>query len=146
MRQAEMVVSVIAITLNAVAGLYGAWHWWRIRSSVWFWRLLRLAQVAVVVQVVALGVRVLSGYRPSGLHVLYDILPLLVSLIAEQLRVGAAQMVLDSRGFASAAEVGALDADEQRVVMMSIVQREIGVMALAAIVNVVLLVRAAGTA
>ncbi len=39
---------------------------------------------------------------------LYGLLPLLVSFMAEQLRVASAQMVLDSRGFESAAEVGEL--------------------------------------
>jgi hypothetical protein len=55
-------------------------------------------------------------------------------------------MVLTARGFETAQEVGGLPADEQRVIALSIVQREIGVMALAALVNVVLLARAAGTA
>jgi hypothetical protein len=78
--------------------------------------------------------------------VLYGVLPLLVALIAEQFRISSAQMVLSARGFESAQEVGRLPEDEQRVLAMSIVQREIGVMALAALVNVVLLARAAGTA
>ena len=55
-------------------------------------------------------------------------------------------MVLDSRGFESAAEVGELPDDEQRSVVTAIVQREMGVMTLAALVIVVLLARAAGTA
>ena len=54
-------------------------------------------------------------------------------------------MVMDGRGFESAAEVGALEPEEQRVVVMTIVQRELGVMVLAAIVMTVLLARAAGT-
>ena len=59
--------------------------------------------------------------------------------------VASAQMVLDARGFASAAEVGELPAPEQRLVVTSIVQRELGVMVLAALVILVLLVRAAST-
>ena len=55
-------------------------------------------------------------------------------------------MVLDSRGHESAAAVGELPEDEQRLVVVSIVQRELGVMVLAAAVIVVLLARAAGTA
>jgi hypothetical protein len=146
MTQVHLVVGVLAISLNAAAGLYGAWCWWRVRTSVWFWRILRAGQGVVILQVLLGGVLVILGHKPSGLHVLYGVLPLLISLIAEQLRIGAAQMVLDSRGFESAAAVGSLPEEEQRVVMLSIIQREVGVMALAAIINVVLLARAAGTA
>jgi hypothetical protein len=146
MTQVHLVVGVLAISLNAAAGLYGAWCWWRVRTSVWFWRILRAGQAVVILQVLLGGVLVILGHKPSGLHVLYGVLPLLISLIAEQLRIGAAQMVLDSRGFESAAAVGSLPEEEQRVVMLSIIQREVGVMALAAIINVVLLARAAGTA
>jgi hypothetical protein len=145
MKQVHLVVGVLAISLNAVAGIYGAWCWWRVRTSLWFWRLLRAGQAVVILQVLLGGVLVILGHKPSGLHVLYGVLPLLVSLIAEQLRISSAQMVLDARGFESAAAVGSLPEEEQRVVMLSIIQREIGVMALAAIVNVVLLARAAGT-
>jgi hypothetical protein len=101
--------------------------------------------VAVIVQVALGGVLVALGHKPPGLHVLYGVLPLFVSLIAEQLRAASAQTVLDGRGFASAQEVGALPADEQQVIVASIVQREIVVMTLAALVNVVLLARAAAT-
>jgi hypothetical protein len=65
--------------------------------------------------------------------------------VAEQLRIASAQMVLDSRGFESNAAVGELPEGEQRVVVVSIVQRELGVMVLAALVILVLLIRAAGT-
>jgi hypothetical protein len=145
MKQVYLVVAVVAATLTAAAGIYGAWCWWRLKPSVWFWRLVRVSQGAVILQVVVLGAQTVTNEKPSGLHVLYGVLPLLVSLLAELLRAGSAQMVLESRGFESAAEVGALDEEEQRVVVMSIIQREIGVMALAAIVNVVLLARAVGT-
>jgi hypothetical protein len=146
MKQVHMAVGVLAISLNAVAGIYGGWCWWRVRTSVWFWRVLRAGQAMVIVQVLLGGLLVILGHKPHGLHVLYGVLPLLVAVIAEQLRLGSAQMVLDARGFESAAAVGSLPEEEQRVVMLSIVQREIGVMALAVIVNVVLLARAAGTA
>ena len=66
--------------------------------------------------------------------------------MAEQLRIASAQMVLDARGLQSAAEVGELPESEQRLVVTTIVQRELGVMVLAALVIVVLLARAAGTA
>jgi hypothetical protein len=146
MKQVHMVVGVLAITLTGVAGIYGAWRWWRVQTSVWFWRLLRAGQVVVIVEVVLGGVLLVLGQKSPGLHTLYGVLPLLVSFIAEQLRIATAQMVLDQRGFESAQAVGELPEEEQQVVAMSIVQREIGLMALAALVNTVLLWRAAATA
>ncbi len=141
-----MAVGVLAIALNALAALYGGWCWWRASPSPWFWRLLRTAQAVVVVQVALGGVLILIGHRAKSLHVLYGVLPLLVSLLAEQLRVASAQMILDSRGFESAQEVGELPEDEQRGIVVTILQREAGVMALSAVVVVVLLARAAATA
>ena len=70
----------------------------------------------------------------------------MIRRMAGSLRASTAQMVLDSRGFESAQEVGELPADEQRGIVATIVQREIGVMALSAVVVVVLLARAAATA
>ena len=92
------------------------------------------------------GVLVLLGFKESSLHLIYGLLPLAVSFVGEQLRIASAQAVLDSKGYESAAEVGQLPESEQQVVVVSIVQRELGVMVLAALVMVVLLVRAAGTA
>jgi hypothetical protein len=142
----HVVVGVTALVLTGVAGLYGAWCWWRIRSSVWFWRVLRAGQALVVLEVVLGGALDLVDHKAPGLHVLYGVLPLLVAFLAEQLRISSAHMILAARGFESAADVGKLAEEEQRVIALSIVQREIGVMALAALVNVVLLARAAGTA
>ena len=145
MKEVHIVVGVLAIGLNAVAGVYGAWCWWRAISPAWFWRLLRSAQVVIVLEAALGGVLTLIGHKPPGLHVVYGLLPLAVSFIGEQLRAVSAQMVLDARGFSSAADVGQLPADEQRRVVVAILQREVGVMALAALVIVVLLARAAGT-
>ncbi|HEY2162200.1 MAG TPA: hypothetical protein VGH24_12905, partial [Solirubrobacteraceae bacterium] len=107
---------------------------------------LRTAQAAVVVQVALGGILVLTGQKPKGLHVLYGILPLLVTVIAETLRVAAAQMVLDSRGLESSKDVGRLPEREQRGLVSAIIQRELGVMTIATLVVVVLLLRAAQTA
>jgi hypothetical protein len=146
MKDVHVVVGVLAVALNAIAALYGGWCWWRAGPSPWFWRLLRTAQAVVVVQVALGGVLILIGHKAKSLHVLYGLLPLLVSLLAEQLRVASAQMVLDSRGFDSTEEVGELPEDEQRGIVATILQREAGVMALSALVVVVLLARAAATA
>jgi hypothetical protein len=145
-KDVHIVVGSVAIALNAVAALYGGWLWWQVRSSPRFWRVLRTGQAVVVLQVALGGILELTGRRAPGLHVLYGVLPLLVSLIAEQLRISAAQMVLDARGLESAQAVGSLPEAEQHGIVATIIRREVGVMALAALIVVVLLLRAAQTA
>jgi len=145
MKQVHLLVGVITIVLTGLAGAYGAWCWWRASQSAWFWRLLRASQIAVVIQAALGGVLLLTGHKPPGLHVLYGVLPLLVSFFAEQLRISAAQMVLDQRGFESAQAVGKLPEPEQRAVVLAVMQREIGIMVIGALVNLLLLGRAAMT-
>jgi hypothetical protein len=145
-KDVHIAVGVLAIALNAIAALFGGWCWWRGQPSRWFWRVLRAGQVTVIVEVVLGGVLRLTGHKTPDLHVLYGVLPLLVAILAEQLRAATAQMVLDSRGFESNDEVGELPPEEQRGLVTAILQREIGVMALSAVVVVVLLARAAATA
>jgi hypothetical protein len=146
MNAVHMVVGFAALAFTAAAALLGAWCWWRVQRTQVFWWLLRVGQATIVLTVLLGGIDDLGHHKAPGLHVLYGVLPMLVSLIAEQLRVSAAQMVLDARGYRSASEVGKLPGDEQQVVVLSILQRELAVMTLAAIVNIVLLARAAGTA
>jgi hypothetical protein len=146
MKDIHIVVGSIAIALNAAAGLWGAWRWYRGEASSWFWRLLRAGQVAIVAEAALGGVLLLLKDKAPSLHYIYGLLPLLVAFIAEQLRVASAQTVLDSRGFESAQEVGERPREEQHAIVRTIVMREMGVMALSALVIVVLLARAAGTA
>jgi len=145
MKQVHLVVGVVTIVLTGLAGAYGAWCWWRASQSAWFWRILRASQLAVVIQAALGAVLLLAGHKPPGLHVLYGVLPLLVSFFAEQLRISAAQMVLDQRGFESPQAVGKLPDAEQRAVVLAVMQREVGIMVIAALVNVLLLGRAAMT-
>jgi hypothetical protein len=100
--------------------------------------------IHMVVGIVTISL-VALGHKPPGLHVLYGVLPLLVSLIAESLRASTAQLVLDQRGLESAQAVGKLPDLEQRALVAAIVKRELAVMAIAAAVVVVLLLRAAQT-
>jgi hypothetical protein len=142
----HLVVGVILIALNLAAGALGFWGWLRVHPSTVFWPLLRAAQGAIVVQVL-LGALLLALGREPGddLHVLYGALPLAVMFIAEQLRIGSAETILAARGHASAQEVGELPDAEQRIVVLSIVRREMGVMALACFVALALALRAATT-
>ena len=145
MKLVHIVVGVLCVGLTGAAALWGGWCWYRVRQSRVFWWLLRGGQVAVVVEAAIGGVLLILGKHESSLHLIYGLLPLLVSFIAEQLRIASAQMVLDSRGLEGSAAVGKLPESEQRVVVIAILQREMGVMVLAALVMCVLLIRAAGT-
>ena len=145
MKAVHIVVGILCITLVGGAGLWGAFCWQRGSDSRWFWRALRAGQAAVVVEAGLGGVLLLLGDKESSLHLLYGLLPLAVSFVAEQLRIASAQMVLDARGLESAAAVGELPESDQRRVVLSILQRELGVMVIAALVMLVLLFRAAAT-
>jgi hypothetical protein len=140
-------VGALAIALCGGVGALGAWRWFRGEPSERFWPLLRAAQAALGVQALLGVLLLLFGHKPkANLHVLYGVLPLVVMFFAEQLRIASAQQVLDARGLDRAEDVGGLPEAEQRSVVLQIVRREMGVMAAAALVCLVLALRAAGTA
>jgi hypothetical protein len=145
-KDVHLIVGVAAIAANALATVLGAWCWWRSSSKPWFWRVLRGGQALVVIQAALGGVLLALHYKPHHLHVLYGLLPLLISFLAEQFRVSSAQMVLDRHGLQSAREVGELPEAQQHALVRAIIRRELGVMTLGALVVVVLLARAAQTA
>ena len=102
--------------------------------------LLRVAQVTVVLQVLLGAVLVLSGHeRPDQLHYVYGLLPLVVTLLAEGARAGAAERELEGIDF------DALPDDRQRLFALAIVRRETGIMAVSALVVFGLALRAAST-
>ena len=95
-------------------------------------------------QAAVAGVLFAAGYEPADdLYWLYALLPVAIGLIAEQLRIASAEQVLENRELPDAQAVGALPEAEQRSVVLAIVRREIGVMALAALVVAFLALRAA---
>jgi hypothetical protein len=143
---AEVVALVTAVT-NLLAGAFGAWRWWVVEPSRTFWVLCRGGQAAAIVQAGVAGVLAALGFDPAdSLYWLYALLPVVVSFVAEQLRVTAAQAVLDARDLPDAQSVGRLDEAAQRSVVLAIVRREMGVMAAAAVVIAFLAARAWGTA
>jgi hypothetical protein len=148
MTDAALAVAV----LNALPALLGGWCWYRgevldRRRVRVFWVLLRVAQGSAVLYALAVGVLAATGHSASEqLFYLYALLPLAVAFVAEQLRLVSAQTILDQRELASAADVGRLPESEQRAVLVAILHRELGVMALSAIVVAVLALRAAATA
>jgi len=139
--------ALVVATLNGVAALFGAWCWWSVRPSRAFWVVVRVGQAAAVGLAVVAGIGAVTGFAPAdSLFWLYALLPLAVGFVAEQFRLAAAQAVLDSRDLEDAQAVGRLDEAGQRSVVLAILRREIGVMALAAVVVAFLALRAYGTA
>jgi hypothetical protein len=146
MKIVHIVVGIACIAATGGAAVWGIYAWYRAPRSQLFWWLLRIGQAAIVLEAVLGGIWELSPHhRASTLHLIYGLVPIAVSFVAEQLRIASAQMVLDGRGFETAQDVGELPEEEQRVIVSTIIHRELGVMVLAAIVMTVLLIRAAYT-
>jgi len=147
MDDAVAVAAVLAAAVNLVAGLFGAWRWWTVAPSRAFWVLARAGQAAAVALAAVAGVAAATGFHPAdGLFWLYALLPVAIGFFAEQFRAVAAQAELDRRGLADAQAVGSLPAEQQQFLVRAILHRELGVMAIAAGVVVVLAWRAAVTA
>jgi hypothetical protein len=140
MQTLHLILGVAVLVTNGVAGGWGAAAWLRHRPSVGFWYLLRVAQVAVVMQVLAGTILLLLGYGAAeDLHYVYGVLPLLVTLLAEAARAGAAERELAGLDFES------LPKQRQRMIALGIVRRETGIMSVSALVVLFLALRAAGT-
>jgi len=138
--EVHLVVGSAVILLSLIAGAWGGIAWYRERPSVRFWYLLRAAQASVFIQVMLGGLLVFTGHKPTdNLHYLYGILPLVVSLLAEGARAGAAQRELGDVDFES------LPAETQQSLALAIVRREMGIMAVSCGVIFFLALRAAGT-
>lgn len=149
MTQAVVAGSIVVATLNALAGIIGAWVWYRgdLRGAGAFWVMLRVGQGSALTLAIAVGSLAAAGKHPrEDLFYLYALLPLAIAFVAEQLRIASAQTVLDQRGMQSAQEVGTLSEPEQQQLLVTVLRRELGVMALSAFVVVFLALRAAGTA
>ena len=132
----------MVLCANALAAGWGGFAWLRREPSVWFWYVLRVAQVAVVVQV-AIGMWLLiSGNEPRDeLHYLYGVAILAVTMVSEGMRVGAAQRELEDVD-----DVEALTKEEQRAIALRVVMREMGVMTIGTLLIVTLALRAGASA
>ena len=137
----HLTVGIAVIATNLLAGAWGGIAWLRRVPAVGFWYALRVAQAAVVLQVGLGAILLISGREASGgLHYLYGVLPVLVSLLAEGARAGVAERELVGLDFES------LPRERQRVIALEIVRREMGIMAVSALVIFLLALRAATTA
>ena len=135
-------MGIVVLCANAAAAAWGAIAWLRKEPSVWFWYVLRVAQVTVVVQV-AVGLWLLiSGNQPRDeLHYLYGVAILAVTMVSEGMRVGAAQRELEGVD-----DVEALTKEDQRAIALRVVMREMGVMTIGTLLIVTLALRAGASA
>lgn len=140
MADIHLVAGVILLALNLLAGIWGGVAWLRDNASIAFWYLLRVAQVSVFVEVMLGALLVVTGHEAAdGLHYVYGVLPLPVSLLAEAARSGAAEREIGELDFET------LPSDQQRTIALAIVRREMGIMTMSCIVIFLLALRAAGT-
>ncbi len=140
METVHLVLGIGVLAANFVAGTWGAAAWLRRRPSIAFWYWLRTAQITVVAQVAVGTVLLLIGREaPDGLHYVYGLLPLVVTLLAELARSGAAERELTGLDFES------LPPARQQLLALAIVRRETGIMAVSALVVLFLALRAAAT-
>jgi heme A synthase len=140
MTSVHLVFGVSVLLFSLAAGAWGGYCWLRERASQNFWYLLRVQQGAVAVQALLGTLLVLLGHEAdNNLHYIYGGLPLVVTLLAEGARAGAAQQELMGIDF------DALPPEEQRALAIAIVRRETGIMAVSCIVIFFLALRAAGT-
>ena len=147
MTQVAQVVGLLTAAVNLLAAALGAWRWWTVEPSQAFWVLCRIGQGLAVAQAIIAGVLAALGFHPDdGLFWLYALLPVVVSFVAEQLRIASAQAVLDANDLEDAQAVGRLPRERQRSIVLAIVRREMGTMAAAALVVAFLAARAWGTA
>jgi hypothetical protein len=135
--------ALLAAVLNGVAAVAGGWLWWTVAPQRWIWPIIRAGQATAVVLALVAGIAYVTGARPDeDLFWLYAVLPVPIGFFAEQFRILAAQTVLEARGLKDAQAVGRLPEREQRSVVLQIMRRELGIMALAAGVIVFLALRA----
>ena len=132
--------------LDGLVGLFGALRWYRVAPSREFWLGVRAGQVLALLYAALAGILLLDHHHPAqSIYYLYALLPIAIGFVAEQLRLVAADQVLSGRDLDDARQVATLPETEQQAIVLAILRREMGVMALAALVICVLALRAAGT-
>lgn len=144
MSQVHLVVGLAVLATNLAAGAWGGVAWLRRDPSIVFWYLLRAAQATVVVQVlIGAGLFAAGRRAPDSLHAIYGIAPLVITLVSEGMRAGAAQRVLDE--FEPDADLEQLEPREKSAIARRVVLNEMGIMSVGALLVVTLALRAATT-
>ena len=139
MPEVHLVVGVCLIAANLVAGVWGGIAWLQDRPTTGFWYALRVAQVTVILQALLGLLLVFTGHHAEELHILYGVLPLVISLLAEVVRAGSATYEIGDL------DVRSLSEERQTQIALAIVRRDTGIMATACLVIFLLALRAAGT-
>jgi hypothetical protein len=137
--EVHLVVGVCLIAANLVAGVWGGVAWLQDRPAVGFWTALRVAQVTVILQAGLGLLLVFTGHHAEQLHILYGVLPLVISLLAEVVRAGSAVYEVGDL------DVPSLPEERQTQIAAAIVRRDTGIMATACLVIFLIALRAAGT-
>ena len=138
MEALHLIAAIAVLVTNAVAGIWGAVSWYRREPSVGFWYLLRSAQIAVVLQITIGALLLLDGREAAdGLHYVYGVLPVVITLLAEGARIQATEHEIEGLDFDS------LPRERQAAVAAAISRRETGIMAVSALVILGLALRAA---
>lgn len=139
MRAIHEYLGIAVLAANALAAVWGGVAWWRRSPSLAFWPILRTAQVIVGVEVITGVVELAAHHKPPDkLHYVYGIAPLVVSLVAEGMRVSATQTELQA-----VEDPDSLERPQQIALARRIVIREIAIMTVGSILIVTLALRAA---
>jgi hypothetical protein len=137
-------LGAVTIAVNALAALIGLLAWLAKRNPRVFWIALRTGQVLVMLEAVVGAALLLDGKDLPRLHLIYGITPIVVSFLAEQLRIATTPTILDKRGLEGGKDVAKLPEQEQRALVQDILRRELAVMATSAGVVALLAMRAQG--
>jgi hypothetical protein len=138
MKDVHAIVGIATLALNVVAAVWGGIAWIRTDPSVSFWYVLRVAQLSVVASVVLGVVRLLGGAKPPDkLHYVYGVAPLVIAVVTEAMRAGAAEREIDS----VEGDPEELPHREKVLLARRVVVREIGIMTVGVILVVTLLLR-----
>ena len=135
-------LAYVTIAVNALAAVIGVIAWLAHQNPKAFWWPLRAGQILVMLQAVIGATLSLTGHDLPRLHLIYGLTPIVVSFLAEQLRVVTTPTFLDRRGLEGGDDVRKLPEAEQRALVDAILQRELAVMTASAFVVSLLCLRA----
>lgn len=132
--------AVVVGVVNVLAAVVGGLQYALNRPGPPFWAFARGGQVLAAVYAVFAGIYSLAGSPPQdGLAWVYILTPIAVSYFAEQLRIVAAQTVLERHGYATAGDLRAAveggDAEASRDatgIANEVLLREVGIVGIAA--------------
>jgi len=136
-------IGYVTVGVNALAAVIGALAWLVRRNPKVFWWTLRAGQILVMLDAVIGATLSLTGHELPRLHLIYGLTPIVVSFLAEQLRLVTTPTFLERRGLEGGDDVRKLPEDEQRALVAAILHRELAIMATSAFVVATLTARAA---